>query len=291
MSLWVISEKVRKLTAKYVKDNMPYGTTDVVITPSVESIGFNAFRGYANLTSVNISEGVVSISNWAFAGCISLTSVAIPKSVQSIGSCVFYGCTSLTFIDIPNGVKSIGYRALMDCTSLTSVIIPNSVEKIGDGAFMASGLNLIVLPDCQVVSQGLRIYLRKPWIRYGAFMEWKFLNSLDGRPYLDRTNLFLYQLKEIESFNPTWNEILHQCPEVGLEDLRIFSRAKALTIPLGDHLSILGQIGQFGRNILSHLTVIESYNLQSTAKTKILNSQSLFDKPCTKKTRLLSITR
>ena len=179
----------------------------------------------------------------------------------------------------------------MDCTSLTSVIIPNSVKKIGNCAFFVSGLNLIVLPDCRAVSQGLRISHYTPCIRYGAFMEWKFSNYLDDRPYLDRTNLFLYQLKEIESFNPTWNEILYQYPEVGLEDLRIFSRAKALTIPLDDHLSILGQIGQFGRNILSHLTVIESYNLQSTAKTKILKGQSLFDRPCTKKTRLLSITR
>jgi hypothetical protein len=112
------------------------------------SIGYSAFGGCSDLTSVTIPNSVTSIGEDAFSGCSSLTSVTIPSSVTSIGNSVFYGCSGLTSVDIPNSVTSIGDFAFYCCSSLTSVTIPKSVTSIGIGAFeYCSGLTSVDIPN------------------------------------------------------------------------------------------------------------------------------------------------
>ena len=106
-----------------------------IIPDSVTSIGYGAFAGCDNLTSVTIPAGVTSIGDSAFYWCDSLTNVTIPNSVTSIGNRAFNGCSSLTSVTIPAGVISIGDEAFDDCSSLTSVTIPSSVTSIGNGVF------------------------------------------------------------------------------------------------------------------------------------------------------------
>ena len=46
---------------------------DIVIPEGVTSIGWGAFDGCSNLTSITIPEGVTSIGESAFCGCSNLT--------------------------------------------------------------------------------------------------------------------------------------------------------------------------------------------------------------------------
>ncbi len=77
----------------------------------VTAIGFKAFNGCTDLTSVNIPEGVTSIGSSAFLGCTSLISVSIPASVTSIKYNSFYNCINLTSVTLPDGITFIGYDA------------------------------------------------------------------------------------------------------------------------------------------------------------------------------------
>ena len=56
---------------------------------NVTSIGYSAFSGYSDLTSVTIPESVTSIGDWAFSACSSLTEITISESVTSIGRSAF----------------------------------------------------------------------------------------------------------------------------------------------------------------------------------------------------------
>ncbi len=128
----------------------PVGKKDLSysIPDSVTSIGEEAFRYCALLTSVTIPDGVTSIGEGAFGDCTSLTSVIIPDSVTEIGYSGFCGCTSLTSVTIGSGVTSIGGHVFYGCTSLTSITIPDSVTSIGYDAFGGcTSLTNIIIPD------------------------------------------------------------------------------------------------------------------------------------------------
>ncbi len=109
--------------------------TSVTIPDGVTSIGEGAFGDCTSLTSITIGNGVTSIGRIAFSDCTSLTSVTIPNSVTSIEDYAFGGCTSLTSITIPDSVTSIGYDAFGGCTSLTNIIIPDGTTEISSSSF------------------------------------------------------------------------------------------------------------------------------------------------------------
>lgn len=152
------------------------GCANSMIPQNIVTIGYAAFFGCTELTSITIPSGVISISNAAFTDCTGLISVTIPVSISAIGNGTFTGCKALTSINItvgdlaefcnnqvaqsvylncaipiklldsngkeikeyviPNSVTSIGLYAFSGCGGLTSVIIPSSVTEINAFAFM-----------------------------------------------------------------------------------------------------------------------------------------------------------
>lgn len=157
-------------TPMYIGDiTIPNKVVKEGVTYSVTSIGYDAFRGCSDLTSITIPVSVTSIGGSAFDGCSNLTSVAIPNSVTSIGYYSFSGCTSLPVINncryadtylvevvdksiatcsIKEGTRFIGDYAFSGCSSLTSVTIPNSVTTISSGAFSGcSSLTSVTIPN------------------------------------------------------------------------------------------------------------------------------------------------
>lgn len=110
------------------------------ISYDVTKIGWKAFYGCSNLTSIEIPEGVTEIGHGTFANCSSLTSIEIPEGVTEIGSQAFWECSSLTSVKIPKGVTKIGSEAFYGCRSLRSIEIPKSVTEIAANAFYRSGI-------------------------------------------------------------------------------------------------------------------------------------------------------
>jgi hypothetical protein len=210
----LIAEKIIRIDSNKIVDVSNDIEGALVISPSVTSIGDEAFCGCSGLTSIEIPNSVTSIGYGAFEYCSALTSIIvnegnpnydsrgncnaiietesntlirgcqnteIASSVTSIGDYAFSGCSGLTSIEIPNSVTSIGFDAFSGCSGLTGIEIPNSVTSIGDYAFSGcSGLTSIEIPN-SVTSIG-----------YGAFEYCSGLTSItvnaDNPNYDSRDN-------------------------------------------------------------------------------------------------------
>ena len=58
----------------------------------ITTIGWGAFAGNENITSVVIPEGVVVIDGTAFEDCVNLETVVLPESLMGIGGYAFRNC-------------------------------------------------------------------------------------------------------------------------------------------------------------------------------------------------------
>ena len=112
------------------------GCKNTIIPNSITSIGYNAFYGCSDLTSITIPDSVTSIRAGAFSYCSNLTSAAVGNSVTSIENDAFRACNKMTSVKIGNNVKYIGSSAFYGCNKLISITIPNSVKSIGENAFI-----------------------------------------------------------------------------------------------------------------------------------------------------------
>jgi hypothetical protein len=90
--------------------------TDIVLDTynglPVTAIGYEAFRGCSQMTSISLPSTVNQIEQGAFWDCTGLTSVVIPKRVTELSIQLFEGCTSLTSLTLPKNLKVIRIEAL-----------------------------------------------------------------------------------------------------------------------------------------------------------------------------------
>lgn len=79
-------------------------------------------------------ETVVEIANSAFQDCVNLTKITMSDNVKYIPDFAFMGCTALTQVELSNTLETIGYGAFI-ATQLTELALPNSVYEIDGDAF------------------------------------------------------------------------------------------------------------------------------------------------------------
>lgn len=146
---------------------------EFVIPARVTTIGYSAFSGCPNLTTVTFEKNsqLTSIGSEAFKSCYKLKSITIPASVTSIGSSAFYDCDSLTTVTFEGNsqLTSISNYVFKGCTSITSVTIPAGVTRIGSDAFSGCS-NLTTVNYLGTLEQWLNIsfgYYANP-CSYGA---------------------------------------------------------------------------------------------------------------------------
>ena len=114
------------------------GCKNTIIPYGVTIIGYYAFYGCSDLTSIVIPNSVTSIGDNAFSNT-GITSITIPYSVTDIGS--FDNCTNLTSIiwNAKNYQKEISSNTLAPFykirTNITSVVLGDSVQIVPDYLF------------------------------------------------------------------------------------------------------------------------------------------------------------
>jgi len=116
---------------------------EIVLPPSVKSLGQNAFMNCTSLKSINLPVTQKTLPVSFFEGCSALESIELPATLTTISQDAFYGCKSLAEINLHEGITTIGNRAFYNC-KLTSVTIPSSVTSMGNGAFNSNPLTSIV---------------------------------------------------------------------------------------------------------------------------------------------------
>ena len=78
--------------------------------------------------------------------------VVITQPVDSISEFAFQDCVNLTRVTLPEGVERIKISAFSGCTALKSIRLPDSLREIEFWAFSNSGLEELVIPGMEKIS-------------------------------------------------------------------------------------------------------------------------------------------
>lgn len=95
----------------------------------VKRLAKSAFENRRNLTQVVLLPTLASIGDSAFGGCSALTRIELPETLESIGREAFRDCSSLTQVVLPSSVTKIGVEAFGSCAALTEVVLSPNVAQ------------------------------------------------------------------------------------------------------------------------------------------------------------------
>lgn len=111
-------------------------TGSYAVSPMVNTIGKEAFKGCALLSDIVLSDEIENIEQSAFEGCMGLSSVYIPRNVRRIDRKAFVHCENIENVCIEGFDIEIDRSAYMFCDKIKSVSISEGVNLKG-----CSGLN------------------------------------------------------------------------------------------------------------------------------------------------------
>lgn len=142
----------------------------ITFSGPVTSIGYYAFRGLNNITTVTIPSTVTSIGNRGFGECSRLERVNFPRGLTTIAQDAFVNCSKFVpddlsnitsigeeafqhtaiagVLTIPDGLTSLGRRAFYDCDSLTEIVWNHTPATMGIEIFCnCNGITTVTFAD------------------------------------------------------------------------------------------------------------------------------------------------
>jgi hypothetical protein len=155
--------------------------TSIALPEGLETIGKNAFYYCTKLTSVTLPSTLKTLTEGAFGECTALTSVNLPEGLETIGDEAFYKTGLTGSITLPGSITSLGggvfaktaiseinlgegsiFKKVGDCIynadksvliiypsncANTNVTVDSACRGIGYGAFWASNVTKVTLPE------------------------------------------------------------------------------------------------------------------------------------------------
>lgn len=129
------------------------GLQQIVLPPTLQTIGDHAFADCENLSYVEFQEGLKSIGNSAFRSTALKSLANLPNSIVEIGDSAFMDCSNVMAIHIPENLKKINpytfyksfsgaqYNEKPEEDFDPAIVIPDAVESIGDYAFFGGAVD------------------------------------------------------------------------------------------------------------------------------------------------------
>lgn len=125
--------------------------TSIHIPASVVAIDYYAFANCSNLETVTFAEnsGLNGIYEGAFYGCGKLSNIVLPDEIVEISDFAFYGCINIKRIPISEGSELKGiYGYAMAYTGISGeFVLPETLTDIGEYAFLGTKMTSVVIPD------------------------------------------------------------------------------------------------------------------------------------------------
>ena len=191
-----------------------------------------------------IPNSVTSIGYCAFSGCSDLTSITLPNSVTSIGAYAFYGCSGLTSIALPNSLTYIANDAFNYCEMLSDVTSLSDNITIGSYCFVNISSDAVLHVNIGTKSR----YISNGWGEY-------FSNILeDGVPNEVITNKYVKIGTAQSSMTPNTWYFVHNTRISGIEITTNFSEPGETIKDYGGFVSDCG----IGSNVLMSETSVIS---------------------------------
>ena len=260
--------------------------TSYIIPNSVTTIGYDAFYGSPNLTSITIPNTVAKFRERAFCHCQGLTSITFPKSVKSIEYAAFLDCTSLTSITSFNLVPVKIELGVFGVPQTCTLTVPTSAVSAYQSAnvwkeFNIIGGGILVNPVANnsqygtTTGDGLYQQGETATVTATAHENCKFVKWTKSGAEVSTENQYTFTVTEdvelvaifeenvgveeetrsIASLrvypNPTTGELIINNEQLTMNNVEIFD---VMGRPVGENLRVCPEIGQSETVInISHL--------------------------------------
>jgi len=128
-----VGEGIREISAGAFKERRMLQVINLPQT--LETIGFESFRGCTNLKEMHIPEQAVRIGESAFRDCTAMKKLTIANNCIKIGERAFENCAALEAVELPDGLTEIYGGVFNSCKSLRSIKLPSKLTILGESAF------------------------------------------------------------------------------------------------------------------------------------------------------------
>ena len=231
----------------------------VIIEDGVTTVGYAAFSGCSNMTSVSLGKDITAVKGYAFQNCSSLTDITIPEGVTTIGNDAFIGCTALKTITLPESLESVGVYAFYGCEALSDVYYAGSEGQWGE-----------------VTIENNNEALTGATIHYGGTAEIRYLV-----PAFSGSDTTLIFKSGAAQYSVSAENGVFTKTGVQIGIYRVYAaRKNSLTVGIGSYNNALGEVTNFGTYTLPPGDV-NADNVIDIADVSVLLASSNYGRPST----------